>query len=198
MGARRQQLMVPYRVASWRRQLQGRVSIGRDTRLVGASLVVRDAPGCSLGIGDGSDIAASMVLEAAGARIQVGDRTHIGGGTLLDASTEIVVGDDVLIAFGALIMDHDSHSLDFDHRRHDVGEWIQGRKDWSHVPRSAVRVGDKVWVGTRAIVLKGVHLGEGSVVAAGSVVTRDVPAWTLVAGSPARVIRELTKADQRR
>ena len=196
MGSRKQRLLVPYRVASWRRQLQGRMSIGRDTRLLGASLVVRDPPGCSLGIGDGSDIAGMMVLEAAGARIQIGDRTHVGGGTLLDAAEEIVIGDDVLIAFGALIMDHDSHSLDFDHRRHDVTEWVNGRKDWTHVPRSAVHIDDKVWVGTRAILLKGVHLGEGSVVAAGSLVTRDVPEWTLVAGSPARVIRELTKADQ--
>lgn len=172
------------------------MTIGHDTRLLGASLVVREAFGSSLDIGGGSDIAASMVLEAAGARIQIGNRTHVGGGTLLDAATEIVIGDDVLIAFGSLVMDHDSHSLDFDHRRYDVSEWVKGRKDWSHVPRSAVRIDDKVWVGTRAIILKGVHLGEGSVVAAGSIVTRDVPAWTLVAGSPARVIRELSKADQ--
>ncbi|HZV27818.1 MAG TPA: acyltransferase [Acidothermaceae bacterium] len=158
-------------------------------------MVVRDAAGCSVGIGDGSDIAASLVLEAAGARIQIGHRTHIGGGTLLDAAQEIVVGDDVLIAFGALIMDHDSHSLDFDHRRHDVGEWIKGRKDWTHVPRGAVHIDDKVWVGTRVIVLKGVHIGVGSVVAAGAVVTHDVPPWTLVAGCPARIVRELSKAD---
>jgi acetyltransferase-like isoleucine patch superfamily enzyme len=196
MGSRKQRLLVPYRVASWRRQLEGRLSIGRDTRLLGASVVVRDPAGCSVCIGDGSDIAATIVLEAAGARIQIGNRTHVGGGTLLDAATEIVIGDDVLIAFGALVMDHDSHSLDFEHRRHDVGEWIEGRKDWSHVPRSGVRIDDKVWIGTRAIVLKGVHLGEGCVVAAGCVVTRDVPAWTLVAGSPARIVRELTKAEQ--
>jgi acetyltransferase-like isoleucine patch superfamily enzyme len=187
--------MVPYRVASWRRQLQGRVSIGRDTRLVGASLVVRDALGCSIGIGEGSDIAAAMVLEAAGARIQIGQRTHVGGETLLDSAEEIVIGDDVLIAFGTLIMDHDSHSLEFDHRRHDVGEWIKGRKDWSHVPRSPVHIDDKVWVGTRAIVLKGVHLGVGSVVAAGAVVTHDVPPWMLVAGCPAHIVRDLSKAD---
>lgn len=52
-------------------------------------------------------------------------------------------------------------------------------------------VGDNVWIGNRAIVLPGVTIGDGAVVGAGSVVTRDVPARTVVAGNPARVVREL-------
>jgi acetyltransferase-like isoleucine patch superfamily enzyme len=188
----RQRVRAAYRPTVWRRQLDGRLTIGPNTRLAGATVVVRDRAGCRLAIGAESDVSAAMVFEAADAQITIGSRTHVGGGTLLDAAVGITIGDDVLIAFGALIMDHDSHSLDFEQRRHDVTEWVQGRKDWTHVSRASVRVDDKVWVGTRAIILKGVHLGEGCVVAAGSVVTRDVPAWTLVAGSPARVIRDLT------
>ena len=54
-----------------------------------------------------------------------------------------------------------------------------------------VLIGNNVWVGCRAIILKGVTIGEGAVVAAGAVVTKDVPPFTLVAGNPARVIREV-------
>ena len=106
------------------------------------------------------------------------------------------IGDDVLIAFDVLIMDHDSHSLVFDERRNDVQEWMRGKKDWSHVMMVPVIIKDKVWIGARATVLKGVTIGEGAVVGAGSVVVEDVPPWTLVAGNPARVIRALPREER--
>ena len=53
-----------------------------------------------------------------------------------------------------------------------------------------IEIGDHVWIGLRAIILKGVKIGNGSVIAAGAVVTRDVPPYSLVAGVPARVIKE--------
>ena len=66
-----------------------------------------------------------------------------------------------------------------------------GNKDWTDVPVRSVVIGDKAWIGFNSIVLKGVSIGERAIVAAGSVVTRDVPAATVVAGNPARVIREI-------
>ena len=64
-------------------------------------------------------------------------------------------------------------------------------KDWSVVVSKPIKICDKAWIGLNCIVLKGVTIGEGAVVAAGSVVTKDVPAWTLVGGAPAKVIRSL-------
>ena len=175
---------------AWHRLLAGGSTIGTGTRILG-SLVVRQPAGCSLRIGRGSQIGGSLVLEAAGAAIVIGDRTHVGGGSLIDAAQRIEIGDDVLISFDVVIMDHDSHALEFDKRRHDVTDWLQGKKDWTYVPRAHVRIGNKSWIGVRAMILKGVDLGEGCVVAAGAVVTKDVPPWTLVAGVPARVVRSL-------
>lgn len=192
----RQLLQATYRRQLWRHALSGRFAVGSRTRLAGASLVVRDRTDCRLVIGEASDIGGAIVFEAAGARVEIGDRTHLGGGSLLDAAVEIVVEDDVLIAFGALLIDHDSHSLDFAHRSGDVADWMNGRKDWTHVARGAIHIENKVWVGARAMVLKGVRLGEGCVVAAGAVVTQDVAPWTLVAGVPARFIRDLPRADR--
>jgi acetyltransferase-like isoleucine patch superfamily enzyme len=59
-----------------------------------------------------------------------------------------------------------------------------------------VRIGDKSWIGLNVIILKGVEIGEGAVVAAGSVVTKNIPPWTIAAGNPARVIREIPIQDQ--
>ena len=180
----------------WSRLLEGRCSIGAGTRIDAGRLTVRNPSGCRLSIGAASNIEAAIVFETQGAEVRIGSRSHLGGGTLLDAACGIEIGDDVLIAFEVLIMDHDSHALRFDQRQHDVRDWMNATKDWAHVTRRPVRISDKAWLGARTIVLKGVTIGEGSVTGAGSVVTSDVPPWTLVAGNPARIIRQLTDEER--
>lgn len=154
-------------------------------------MVASDEHGVSVRVGRESNVEGRIVLERSGARVSIGSRTHVGGGTLIDAAEEITIGDDVLVAFEVLFMDHNSHALRFSERKHDVTEWMRGRKSWSNVAMRPIRVCDKAWIGARAIILKGVTVGEGGIVAAGSVVTHDVPAWSIVGGNPARVIREL-------
>ena len=186
----------PDPMVSWPRLLPGRVVIGNGTKLNGATLSARQREGCSLSIGSASNIEAALVLEQSSARISIGSRTHIGGGTLLAAASSIEIGDDVLIAFEALIMDHNSHSLKFRERQHDVRDWVKGTKDWSTVAMAPVKISNKAWIGVRAIVLKGVTIGEGAVVGAGSLVTANVPPWTIVGGNPARIIRPLTDEER--
>jgi acetyltransferase-like isoleucine patch superfamily enzyme len=180
-------------VSGWRGVLGERLSIGRGAHLGRARLMARDPDRVFCSIGDGTTVRGHLVLERAGAVIRIGSRSQIGGRTLLDASERIEIGDDVLVSFDVLITDNDSHSLRFSERATDVADWTEGRKDWTHVPRAPVRVLDKAWIGARAILLKGVTVGEGAIVAAGSVVTHDVPPWHLAAGNPARVIRELPR-----
>lgn len=141
-------------------------------------------------IGAMSIVMGNLFLEYEGADVQIGSRTFIGGSSLY-CSTSITVGDDVLISFGCSIADHDSHSVYFAQRKHDVSEWYYGRKDWTHVKKNPVVIGDKVWIGMHAIITEGVTIGEGAVIGAGSVVTKDVPSWTIVAGNPARIIKKL-------
>lgn len=183
-------------IAEWRRLLGGRVSIGSDARVTSAHLIARDPPRCALYIGAESNIEATIVLEKDGVEVRVGSRTHLGGGALVDAACGIEIGDDVLIAFEVLIMDHDSHAMHFESRQHDVRDWMRGTKDWTSVVRQPVRIDNKAWIGARTIVLKGVTIGEGAIIGAGSVVTGDVPPWTLAAGNPARIIRPLTDAER--
>jgi acetyltransferase-like isoleucine patch superfamily enzyme len=107
-------------------------------------------------------------------RIRIGDRVFINSGAVVFSVLEVTIGDDVALANEAYLMDSDSHG-------------IEGRP----VKEAPVRIGNGSWVGARAIVLPGVTIGERCVIAAGSVVSKDVPDRTLVAGNPARVLREL-------
>ncbi|MEI7431602.1 MAG: acyltransferase, partial [Betaproteobacteria bacterium] len=120
--------------------------------------------------------------------VAIGDRSYIGASHFV-CHSRIDIGDDVIISWGVTIVDHNSHSLDWRKRNTDVLLWLQRKKDWVGVKVAPVVIKDRVWIGFGASILKGVTLGEGAVVAAGSVVTKDVPAFTVVGGNPARVIR---------
>jgi galactoside O-acetyltransferase len=168
--------------------LNGNLSYGSDTQL-NFTLTVRDAVDCSLEIGSQSEIHGSICLERRSANVQIGSRTYIGGLTLIDSAHHIEIGDDVMISFECIIMDNNSHSVNYHERENDVLNWRRGVKDWTPIPMAPVVIHNKAWIGARAIILKGVTVGEGAVVGAGSLVTKDVPAWTVVAGNPAKVIR---------
>ena len=173
-----------------RLRLSGRagIAIARRTRV--AWRKIRFVEGCALSIGSGSIVESVIRYDRPGAAIRIGERTFIGASTLVCAES-IEIGDDVLVSWGCTFVDHNSHALSWHDRSRDVTDWFDGKKDWESVERSAVRIGDKAWIGFNVIVLKGVNIGEGAIVGAGSVVTRDVPPYTVVAGNPARPIREL-------
>ncbi|MFS8047088.1 acyltransferase [Rhizobium sp. BR 314] len=154
-------------------------------------------------IGSNSVLSCRVVLENAQGHVVIGNDTFIGGSMLICA-TGIEVGNNVLISWGCTIVDHDSHSLDWRERSKDVADWREGLasggltqaaqlKNWNVVEKRPIVIRDKAWLGMNVTVLKGVTIGEGAVVAAGSVVTKDVPDWALVAGNPARQIRELDR-----
>jgi len=115
-----------------------------------------------------------LTLISGWGRIRIGDRCFINSGTILFSVKELVVGDDVAFASEVYVTDTNSHG-------------VEGR-DPVDAP---VRIGNGSWIGTRAIILPGVTIGSRCVVAAGAVVTRDVPDDSLVAGNPARVVRAL-------
>lgn len=153
-----------------------------------------------LSIGEKSMIDASFVFETESGHISVGNRVHIGGGTQLISRDGITIGNDVIIAWNCTIYDHNSHSILWEERKDDVTlEWESAKsgnsplcnKNWSVVKSAPIRICDKAWLGFGVTVLKGVTIGEGAVVAAGSVVTKDVPPYTVVGGNPAAVIRTL-------
>jgi acetyltransferase-like isoleucine patch superfamily enzyme len=123
----------------------------------------------------------------------VGDFTLLNG-ALIMAQERVEIGSHCLISWQVGIADSDFHPLDPAQRRIDsqaLAPYLQDRPPRPSIRAAAVVIRDNVWIGMNAIVLKGVTVGENSVVAAGSVVAKDVPPNTVVAGNPAVVVRSL-------
>lgn len=178
-------------VFGWRSFISGGVTAGRGTTM--AWRRIRRISGNQLQVGDQSIIHADINFEEKGGKIYIGDRTYIGRSNLV-CYRSITIGDDVIMSWGITIVDHDSHSLDYDKRQNDVRNWANGRKDWSHIATAPVVISDKAWIGFNVSILKGVRIGEGAVIGACSVVTRDIPPYSLAVGNPAKVIRSLDRS----
>lgn len=166
----------------------------RKTVTVGDGAVVRwwglKSHGGIVRIGAQAIVKCRIDFDHPSGEVIIGERCYIGASHLV-CHTRITIGDDVIISWGVTIVDHDSHALDWAKRKDDVENWHSMNKHWEHVPIAPVRIGNKVWIGFGASILKGVEVGEGAVIGARSVVTRDVPPYSVVVGNPARVVRRL-------
>jgi acetyltransferase-like isoleucine patch superfamily enzyme len=110
------------------------------------------------------------------AEMQIGEGTYVSSDTRLLCRRSIVIGADCAISWEVLIMDNDAHCLSVDGERR---------------PQAVrVHIGHHVWVGARATILKGTTIGDGAIIAAGAVVTKDVPPACVAAGNPAVVVRK--------
>jgi acetyltransferase-like isoleucine patch superfamily enzyme len=140
--------------------------------------------GKSISIGQNVAIHRFGRLEALNAhdgtiRIEIGDATAIQPFAHIGAVDRVTIGRGCLFASFAYVSDHD----------HDFSDPMDPPRSNGRVVAAPVTIGDYVWLGQRAIVLKGVTIGQRSIIGAGSVVTRDVPEYSIAVGSPARVIR---------
>ncbi len=120
-----------------------------------------------------------FLLDKPGGKIKIGSNTRIHG-TCIHAYKSIEIGKNCLIAANTQIFDGSGHDLSFENADNRINTYGTNKP---------VVIGDSVWIGANSIVLPGVTIGYGSVVASGSVVTKDVPPLTLVGGNPAKIIK---------
>ena len=114
-----------------------------------------------------------------GGQLTIGDNVGVSGSTIC-ATKSVTIGNNVLIGSGCLITDTDAHPLDWQDRRNGYdGKTLC----------APVVIGNDVFIGARSIILKGVTIGDRSIIGAGSVVSKDVPPDCVVGGNPARVIK---------
>ena len=163
--------------ARW--HLRGATSVGSRGRLRGRpSIVARGTLRIDERVQLVSDVARLELVVERGAELRIGARSLVNFGTSIVAHDRVTIGERCLIGTGCLIIDTPFHGVDPD-RRLDPP------------PPKPITIGDNVWLAARVVVLPGVTIGDDAVVGVASVVTEDVPPRTLVAGVPAKVIREL-------
>ena len=162
----------------------------------GASLTVfpacRTAEEIRCSIQSHAYIRGELVVGPAGS-LKIGEFSYLGPGSRIWARHKIEIGRNVLMSHYVDIHDSNSHSVNWAARREEAQSLFRDSvvPEEKYVISAPVVICDDVWIGFKASILKGVNVGARSIVAAGSVVTKDVPPDTLVAGNPARIIRSL-------
>lgn len=151
-------------------------------------------------IGEDCMINCHFIFESNEGEITIGNKVFINGGTKLISRSKITIGNYVTIAWGCLIYDHNSHSIDYRERQNDIdtqlddykkyGNFIKS-KNWNTVKSKEIIIKDNVWIGFDCVILNGVTIGEGAIIGARSVIREDVQPWTIVAGNPAVVIKKI-------
>ena len=168
--------------------------LGRGVRLsLSARLVTPDGER-RVRIGGDCAIRGVIRCEEAG-EVEIGSLVYIGDGAIISARTRVEIGDGSLLAHGVQVFDNDTHPLDPAEREAHFRTILKldPRRGFT-VASSPVAIGRRCWIGFGAAVMKGVSMADGSIAAAGAVVTADVPSHCIVAGNPARIVRRIGDA----
>jgi|GEM_PF-1550028 len=149
-------------------------------------------------VGKHSLVGGRYVFERGVGSITIGDQSSVGHGVLIICTQPagIHIGNQVLISWDVTIVDSNSHPLDPELRANDAFDWLAGIevnriglfKDWQNVASAPINIEDRVWIGFGSSIMKGVTIGEGAIIAAKSVVTKNVAPFTIVGGNPAKFI----------
>ena len=169
-------LRLAWALTNARYRLRHADSIGSRVTLRGSAVIENSG---RMTIGDNvrliSTVAKLELVSLPGGHLEIGNKVFVNYGTSLVSKVHLRIGDDCLIGSHVTVMDCDFHRVE--------------DKGWDETGDEIV-IDERVWIANRAMVLKGVRIGHDAVVAAGSVVTHDVPPRTLVAGVPAKIIRQ--------
>jgi acetyltransferase-like isoleucine patch superfamily enzyme len=150
------------------------------------------APG-AVQIGRGSSVYLGVMFDVGpNGRVKLGDYVLMNGARII-CDSEITIGDHSLISWNVVLMDNYRLPINARTRRSELEKVPKTlpRRATAEVVALPIRIGANVWIGFDCCVLPGVTIGDGAIVGARSVVTQDVPACTIVAGNPARMVREI-------
>ena len=152
----------------------------------------------SIVIGANTHVRGEILTFAHGGQITIGDYCYIGEGTRIWSAKNIRIGHHVLISHNVSIYDSDTHPIEDPAARRQQFQTIisAGHPTKLDLREEPVVIEDDALIASQCVILKGVTIGRAAVVGAGSVVTRDVPPYTLVAGNPARIIRKLNAPEE--
>lgn len=157
---------------------------------------ISQQPEC-INIGLNTHVRGELLIFANGGKITIGNNTYVGEGCRIWSAEKIEIGNNVLISHGVNIIDTNSHELDYLERANGFSNLIKNghSKEKNNILTAPIVIEDYAWISFNAIILKGIRIGKGAIVAAGSVVTKDVAPFTVVAGNPAQLIKTLSNDD---
>lgn len=179
-------------------------TIGQDFILEGGSAVLNESGEKNrIIIGDKTRMLNAAIICKKDAHVKLGSYCVMQSGSKICCLNEVVIGDFTGIASGTIINDNNTHAL-------GAKNWIRHRiraapggagypglgNGWEMSESAPIRIGHAVWIGSSCRINKGVTIGDGAVVAAHSVVTKDVAPYTVVAGNPAKPVKELERPTQ--
>lgn len=153
------------------------IDIRKNCKLIVADNVVLNSKNKGYHINMHSPV--KLIADRSDAIIKIGRNTRIHG-TCIHAFKQIIIGENCLIAANCQIMDGNGHDLSFDNVKNRINTIGNA---------SPVNIENNVWIGANCIIMPGVTIGEGSIIAAGSVVTKSVPTMCIAGGNPAKVIK---------
>ncbi len=151
-----------------------------------------------INVGANTVLQGVLLVFGHGGNIEIGQWCYLGLDSRIFSAVKVKIGDRVLISHGVNIQDTNCHPLEADVRHEHFVKIVMegyprdaGSRTVADIVSAPILIEDDVWIGCNSIILKGVTIGARSIVAAGSVVTKDVPAGSIVAGNPARVVKQL-------
>jgi acetyltransferase-like isoleucine patch superfamily enzyme len=147
-----------------------------------------------ISVGSGSVLRGQLLVFPHGGKISIGKDCYLGDDSRIWSADSVTIGDRVYISHNVNIHDTNSHSISSEFRHKHFLEIMSNghpKENSVDIVSRALIIEDDVWIGFNSVILKGVKIGRGSIVAAGSVVTKDIPPFSIVAGNPAQVIRKL-------
>jgi len=167
-----------------RLQYPEHIRLGNGVRIASqATLRANTEQAGGISIGDHTTLHESVLIAANRGRVTIGRHSWVGPFCLVYGNGEVSIGDNVLIAAHTSI-----NTVSHHYERCDIPINDQG------IYCDPVRIEDDAWIGMNAVILQGVTIGKGAIVGAGAVVTRDVPAWSIVMGVPARIVSQRDNA----
>ena len=165
--------------------------------LCGTGLTVSDGANCicdiggSIKIGDNCDICGILSCKSKG-NLSIGNYTTIRGNSIIGCVNSITIGNYVIISNNVHIYDNNNHPIS-PLKRVELCKsgFYSNLWNWENSDCRSIIIKDNVWIGERSTILKGVTIGEGSIIGCNSVVTKSVPPFCIAAGNPARIVKRL-------
>jgi acetyltransferase-like isoleucine patch superfamily enzyme len=144
-------------------------------------------------IGSGTHITGIIQVFKNCGTVTIGENCFLGDYSRIISAENVQIGNRVQIAHMCSIMDNDVHSIDPDKRHKEfLSNVSNGQIDLFDIPKKQIIIEDDVWIASHCIIMKGVKIGRGSVIGAGSVVTKNIPPSVIVHGNPAKIVREIS------